>query len=128
MKNTRRKSITRHEPPDIFRAAVNNDVTELKAALDDGQSLSFRHPSKLLMTAVHVAAARKSNDFLQAASDHQTFDPWIRDANGRLPADHAMAYRNREAETLLTKAMYAHLYDGSGGVVDFPSGTPSPEN
>ena len=116
------------EPPNIFRAAANDDPQELALALQDGQSLSEQDPHRLLMTPVHVAASYGSNAFLRAASSHATFDPWIRDANLRRPVEHASAYRNGEAHKILTDAMYADFSDSDGDRVDFPGGDPIPQN
>lgn len=114
------------EPPNIFRAAMNDDVRELALALQDGQSLSDQDPERLLMTPLHIAASVGSNTFLREASSHDSFDPWIRDANLRRPVEHASAYRNGEGHKILTAAMYADLFEPDGGTVDFPGDSPEP--
>ncbi|MFV0293739.1 MAG: hypothetical protein ACK5II_11230 [Paracoccus sp. (in: a-proteobacteria)] len=112
-------------PPDIFRAAQNNDVAELLAALEDGQSLSTQDPERLMMTPVHIAAARSSNDFLGVASQHETFNPQIRDANLRVAADHASAYNNAVGHKILTDAMYADLFAPDNRHIDYTDNEPS---
>lgn len=113
-------------PPDLFIAAVNNDVFEMEAALREGQSLSFRNPTDLLFTPVHVAASKGSLDFIQAAASHETFDVWARDANGRVAADHALAHRKTEVEQFLTHKMYAHLFDTTIPSPAVPDDEPQP--
>lgn len=112
-------------PPDIFRAARNNDVAELIAALEDGQSLSTQNPALLMMTPVHVAAARGSNNFLGVAAQHETFDPHIRDANDRVAADHASAYNNVVGLEILTGSMYDDLFAPDDRFIDYADTEPS---
>lgn len=92
-------------PPDIFRAALENDVGELISALSDGQLLSEQRSALLNMTPLHVACINASNDFLSAAAQHNSFDPWIRDDNLRTPFDHASARKNRQAQRTLLEFM-----------------------
>lgn len=98
-------------PPSIFRAATNNDVAELALALQDGQTLSDQDPDNLLMTPVHVAALNDSAAFLDAAKDHASFDPWIRDANLRRPIEHASAFRGGDSFRILSNTMFGDLFD-----------------
>ena len=98
-------------PPNIFDAAHDNDVGQLLAAIKDGQSLSSRDGLILCRTPLHVAACRHSNDFLAAASQDRSFDPWLRDHNLRLPIDNAIACNNKRGSEILYKAMYAHLHE-----------------
>lgn len=58
------------------------------------------------MTPIHIACIYRSNDFLAAAAEHPSFDPWIRDRNGRLACDHAVAHANKVAHDLLVDRMY----------------------
>lgn len=95
----------RQIPPDIFRAAAENDISELVSALQEGQLLSEQRVDLLNMTPLHVACINWSNDFLAAASQHHSFDPWIRDDNLRTPFDHASARRNRPAQKTLLAFM-----------------------
>ncbi|WP_373354492.1 hypothetical protein [Pseudoroseicyclus sp. CXY001] len=91
--------------PDIFRAAVENDIGELSRALAEGQTLDQVSTNRLHMTPLHLACIHSSNDFLLAASRHKSFDPWARDDNMRTPWDHAAAKRNLEAQSLLLSVM-----------------------
>lgn len=105
------------EPPDIFRAAQNDDVHELNLAIHDGQSLTDRNEYLSNMTPLHVACVHSSNAFLVAASELESFDPWLRDDNLRVPFDHASARSNKEAQRLLFEEMYKGL---TGTVHSFP--------
>ena len=87
--------------PDIFRAAQENDIVELARAIEAGQLLSEQRRDLLNMTPVHIACLSASNDFLAAAAQHFSFDPWIRDDNQRTPFDHASARRNKKAQEIL---------------------------
>lgn len=86
---------TKGTDPDLFRAAENDDTEELAAALAMGQSLSTQEP-RMMMTPIHVAAAKHANRFLEAAAQDPTFDPWIRDANKRVAFDHASMFANQD--------------------------------
>jgi len=111
-------------PPDIFKAAENDDLVELNLALADGQSLSTQDPLRLEMTPLHVAALERSNNFLAAAVQNETCDPWIRDSNLRTAMDHAQAFNNTEGMKILYDPMYAYLAEPDGEVVEFPGGEP----
>lgn len=111
-------------PPDIFRAARNNDVAELQAALSEGQSLATQDTMFLMMTPVHVAAAEHSNDFLAAAAQHESFDPWIRDDNERVPFDHASAFNNKDGMKILFETMYADMKKDESRI-DYTDNEPS---
>lgn len=76
--------------PDIFRAARIDDPFELTAALNFGQSLDDSEADHVKQTPMHIACVFKSTQFLEVALNHK-FDPWVRDANGRLAIDHARA-------------------------------------
>lgn len=91
-------------PPDIFRAAQENDLDELARAFADGQLLTEKRKRLVGMTPLHVACLNTSNDFLAAASQHHSFDPWIRDDNLRTPFDHASARCNQRAQKFCLKA------------------------
>ena len=92
--------------PDLFKAAEKNDVETLRSALKAGQSLDRRHQRALGMTPIHLACIFGSNAFLKAAIEDGEFDPWLRDANGRVPFDHAWAKNNKEAMSLLFPLMH----------------------
>src|SRR3546814_5864383 len=66
------------EPPDIFRAAINDDVRELRAALSEGQSLDTPNRLHYGMTPVHLACAKHSLNFIDEALK-ETFNAWARD-------------------------------------------------
>ena len=112
MNNTAEKMDTgeSRRPPDIFRAARNNDIAELARALGDGQLLSDQKADLVNMTPVHVACLNTSNDFLAAAAQHHSFDPWIRDDNLRTPFDHASARNNRRAQRILLDFMSTRTF------------------
>lgn len=112
------------EQPNIFDAARNNDVVELQAALSAGQSLATQDPALLMMTPVHVAAAERSNDFLAAAAEHETFDPWIRDDNERVAYDHASAFNNQEGMRILFDGMYSDMQRDESRI-DYTDNEPS---
>jgi len=126
LKNAKRKPESGHKepPPDIFHAAVTNNVDELHRALDDGQSLSAQDSFRLDMTPTHLAAGKHSNDFLEAAAKHESFNPWIRDANLRTPFDHARAFNNVDGMKILYDPMYSDLRKPKGEVVEFPGTEP----
>ncbi len=108
----------RYEPPDIFRAARENDIQELAAAIQDGQSLDDIQDKQSGMTAMHLACIHHSVDFLHTASQMK-FDPWIRDVNLRLAIDHARAQGLQEAQQAFFEKMYPPGWADSP-VVDFP--------
>ena len=99
------------DPPDIFRAASNNDVFELQRALAEGQSLDTHHLEFYRMTPMHIACVRKSTDFLHEALSHE-FNAWTRDANGRISMDHAIAQSLDDIADGLMKKLYPVGPDG----------------
>lgn len=110
-------------PPDIFRAARTNDVAELLDALAEGQTLNTQEPH-MMMSPLHIAAAERSNDFLEEAVKHESCDSWLRDANQRVAQDHAVAYRNERGSDILIRHMYSDLYEHSD--IDYTDNGPSP--
>ncbi|MEX0283335.1 MAG: hypothetical protein AB3N23_01860 [Paracoccaceae bacterium] len=100
---------TKRSEPNIFRAAKNDDVGEMLAALNSGQSLSTQDDEILDRTPVHIAATRSSNKFLAAAAQQPSFDPWIRDANDRVAWDDARAFNNEDGMEILFQAMHGDL-------------------
>ncbi|WP_143025708.1 hypothetical protein [Paracoccus isoporae] len=113
-------------PPNTFRAAENNDVEELLAALKDWQSLSDRDARFLNRTPVHIAAAKSSNDFLASASQQESFDPHLRDDNLRTAFDHADAYCNERGKKILFDSMYDDLRAPDDRYIDYSDNEPSP--
>lgn len=105
------KQSTMPEPPDIFRAAANDDPEELAAALAEGQSLDTHHREFYEMTPMHIACVRKSENFLRTALQTE-FNAWSRDLNGRLSMDHAVAQGLEDVADELLKKLYPTGPDG----------------
>lgn len=105
------KSVLKPEPPDIFRAAANDDPDELAAALADGQSLDSHHREFYGMTPMHVACVHKSVNFLGEALQNE-FNAWSRDLNGRLSMDHAVAQGLEDVADELLERLYPTGPDG----------------
>src|SRR3546814_18584175 len=78
------------EPPDIFRAAINDDVRELRAALSEGQSLDTPNRLHYGMTPVSLACAKPSLTLIYDALK-ATFTAWTRDLGVRLSVDSEIA-------------------------------------
>ncbi len=93
-------------PPDIYQAAIDDDVAELARALEDGQKLDELRKG-YVTTAVHLACAHRSMSFLEVAMGHD-FNPWVRDQNDRLAMDHAIAQRL----TAIAEGLYSKMYEG----------------
>lgn len=91
--------------PNIFKAAVEDDPAELKAALEAGQSLNDIEEDGVKMTPIQVACIKRSRDFLAEALTAD-FDPWIRDANQRLAIDHARCNQLPDEQKILLNKMY----------------------
>lgn len=91
-------------PPNIFNAALNDDVSEMFAALNDGQKLDDKDEIGNF-TPIHVAIIRESANFLKYAMDYD-FNPWIRDLNDRLAFDHASALGMKDIQKRLYRKMY----------------------
>ncbi|NHK29388.1 ankyrin repeat domain-containing protein [Parvularcula flava] len=98
------------QPPDLFQAARNNDIKELAAAIQDGQSLNDIEDVKSGLTPMHIACIHRSDTFLKAAVQYE-FDPWIRDCNLRLAIDHARAQGLRDIQKALFEKMYPPSWD-----------------
>jgi ankyrin repeat protein len=117
--NVRTESNEGHIPPDLFRAARNNDIVELAAAIQDGQSLDEVQDEQSGLTPIHVACINQSVEFLRAAVQYK-FDPWIRDANMRTPLDHARAQGlDKQIQMDIFKKMYPLGWE-KDPVVEFP--------
>ncbi|HEY9579658.1 MAG TPA: ankyrin repeat domain-containing protein [Rhizorhapis sp.] len=99
------------EPPDIFRAAINDDVRELRAALSEGQSLDTPNRLHYGMTPVHLACAKHSLNFIDEALK-ETFNAWARDLGGRLSMDYAIAEGLEDVAEMLLERLYPR--DASG--------------
>lgn len=115
--NVRHKDGLRKEDPDIFRAAAEDDVGEMARALNDGQSLD-QFDAGNSTTPLHIACANRSRNFLRAALEH-TFNPWVRDRNGRLAIDHAVANGITDVQEALFHRMYPDERVGDN-LVAFP--------
>ena len=123
MKNNlkiKRGTLNNEEPPDIFRAAKNDDVAEMEAARRAGQTLQDQD-SIIGFTPIHVAAIEGSLRFVEAATKTGEVDPWIRDNNLRLAVDHAAAFNRVEIQKILIASMYVELEPPPENVVGFPS-------
>lgn len=91
--------------PNLFRAARENDVEEMNQALASGKRLDepdFENG----FTPLHYAAFTGSADFIRAALDHPSADPWKRDHQGYLAIDHADARGDQVVSKLFFEAMY----------------------
>lgn len=106
-----RKPDEQPTPPDIFRAAANDDPIELVAALADGQSLDSQSGEFYRMTPVHIACVHQSTNFLEVALKHN-FNAWTRDGNGRISMDHAVAQGLEEVADDLLAKLYPNGADG----------------
>ncbi len=99
----------KHEPEkrqaDIFLAARNNDLQELKLALEQGQRLDIIIPENG-HTPLHTAALWGHNDFIIAALSHPTANPWARSRRGLLPYAIAADRRDTHIMKLFFDAMY----------------------
>ena len=108
--SVQKKDNTKSEPPDIFRAAQNDDPIELAAAIQRGQSLSDDRGDDSGLTPMHIACICRSESFLKTALTMK-FDPWKRDANKRLAIDHARAQGLADVQRRLFDAMYPPGWD-----------------
>lgn len=106
-------------PPDLFNAAMNNDLSELQAALDEGQDIN--QIDRAGMTPAHVACIYNSTEFVVAACKIEAFDPWIRDLNDRTPFEHAWARNNKVA----MREIYFRQHPDSPSVARIRAGIPS---
>lgn len=95
----------RKDPPDIFKAARDDNLYELQLALQDGQSLRGGNLHTGL-TPVHVAAMRGSVNFIRAAMEIDPETAWIQDNQLRMPFSHAAVRRDRQSMAYLHNAMY----------------------
>lgn len=92
------------QAPDLFEAARNDDLDEYHTALKHGADLNDAKGNG--RTAIHFCAMHGAMNVLKAAIGHPDFDPWIRDAGGLLPIDHALAKDYTEIYNMLYDAMY----------------------
>jgi ankyrin repeat protein len=101
---------------DIFLAARNNDLAELKLALEQGQRLDATlHENG--HTPLHTAALWGNASFIIAALSHATANPWSRSLSGLLPYDIAADRRDLHVMKLFFDAMYP---DGQFPLTDDP--------
>ncbi|MBJ3763859.1 ankyrin repeat domain-containing protein [Maribius pontilimi] len=103
--HAQRGQALKEDPPDIFKAARDNDILELRMAIEDGQSLQTTQIATGF-TPVHVAAMRGSVTFIKVAMELDPDTSWMQDIALRTPFDHAAARRDREAMKYLHLAMY----------------------
>lgn len=99
---------TKKTPPDIFRAAREDDLAELERALAAGQTLD-KAAEDTHLTPVHVAALRGSVSFLEAAMRRAPETAWLQDGQHRTPFDHAAARQDRQSMAYLHNAMYPEM-------------------
>lgn len=92
-------------PPDIFKAARQDDPAALASAKMRGESLAQSRPWSG-HTPLHVAAIYGSSVFLRAALAYEDADPWIRDRGGKRPFEHAADRDDVVSMRLLHEAMY----------------------
>ena len=93
------------EPPDIFRAARNGDIAELRASIQDGQSLREHRLSEGYMTPLHIAAKHGKEDFVITAVE---IDPQAAneiDGFGCTPFDYSFTRADERACEALAGAM-----------------------
>ncbi len=90
--------------PDIFNAAMDDDVAEFRRALKKGQSLNDQHP-KTKRTPIQTAILNKSLKFLEECLTLE-FNPWIVDKAGRNAADYAWAEYLEDIHATLLQKMY----------------------
>lgn len=74
--------------PSLFDAATNDDLREMKVALEDGQSLLFRREPDGF-SPLHLAIQHGSKSFSFKAIDLEPNCVWLLDARERLPIDYA---------------------------------------
>lgn len=103
--NAVKKTNEKDDPPNIFRAARNNDPLELALALQDGQTLNDTEDPVMLLTPIHEACISRSTSFLSAAMGVE-FDPWQRDGMQRLAIDHARVENLTDFSKYLHQLMY----------------------
>lgn len=91
--------------PNLFDAARDNDMSQMKAAIASGSRFDDRDPGNKF-TPLHTAALNGSTEFILEALRHPTADPWLRDAGGHLAIDHADACNDQNSARALYAAMY----------------------
>lgn len=97
------------EEPDLFRAARQNDLAEMEAALNSGKCFTTLDPHTL-MTPIHIAAIFGSLDFIVAAIETGTPEVhWAVchfDKAGNSPFEHALARRDFQTMAHLHNCRY----------------------
>lgn len=91
--------------PNLFTAALTNNLDELREALAAGQQLDdcLRHDGS---TPLHVAAIMGHYEFLEEALKHPSADPWIYDYGNRRACEFALGHGHFKINKLLGEAMY----------------------
>lgn len=107
--------------PNIHLAACENDIDFMEYCLKNGQTLNDREEATG-MVPLHVAAAYQSHDFIDAAFENGTADPWVVDSANRLPFDISSDFGDRIAMRKFLDAMYRGPFAKKppGDVVQFP--------
>lgn len=95
--------MTELENPDIFRAAQQDDVDEMNAALSAGQTLRDKGLNDV--TPAHIASANNSLKFLKQATELDSGILDLRDFKGFRPIDYAISHSKFEACKLLNYEM-----------------------
>lgn len=96
------------DPPDLFRAAKNDDTLEMSAAIHAGHDVNMTEPN-VGFTPIHLASIHGSENFAEAISQVDGFDPWVRDNNNRLAIDHAVAFNHKRVQEILFRSMYPEV-------------------
>lgn len=89
----------------IFIAARDNDVEQLKLALEQGQRLDAILPRNG-HTPLHTAALWGNEAFIIAALKHESANVWARSRRGLLPYDLAADRRDKHIMKLFYDAMH----------------------
>ena len=93
------------EGPNIFRAALNDDLYEMALAIQAGQSLADQD-DVTFQTPLHLAVVRKSYHFIKAAVELDASIVKIRNANNLQPFDIARSRQDHRAMQLLYNAEF----------------------
>jgi len=112
------RSTTRTAPgrgvvPDLFRAALEDNVEILHAAMDAGGNLAEVRDESL-RNPMHIAVMFGSGNFLTHALNYPEVDLWSRDYGGLRPLDHCWTKNHFDLHKILHAAMYP-----SGWFLDF---------
>jgi ankyrin repeat protein len=94
--------------PDLYHAAANDDVEELRAAIALGQRLD-EAPGFNSWTPLHTAAFYGSESFIREALKYGHANVWHYDVYGKIPWDYAVA----RGDERITKRFFNAMYPGS---------------